>query len=221
MHLRRGLLRKRLPSDGLDGDHCDPCRRRHRHWHDHLPVVTHGQPTPATSGLARAPAEGTPVCVRGRYCRRKRRELANEKKENEKLRKDLEAFKGSVVGVRAVSADYDPRVEGDDHGIDELAKESSCGDDLAKRDRRRKQEAAFELAEISSVSEDMSMPPFELARWFWREEAGLVHKHNPNDVLEGCFISYSGSVSYEISQAYHNYQHKNGPPEMVVDLTGE
>ena len=94
-----------------------------------------------------------------------------------KLEAKLKEFQQSIVNVRAVISDFDPR------SIDEP-----------------------ETAEGGGIGTSAAQVALR-ARWYWQEDAGNISKHSPESVKQpGNFVAYASSVCDEIERAYTKFQ---------------
>lgn len=66
---------------------------------------------------------------------------------------------------------------------------------------------------------DVELGVAKTGMWYWQEDASMLSKHNPRDVLHGTdFVAFSGSVTHEIEQAYLNWSKGTGSAEITLDL---
>ena len=143
------------------------------------------------------------------YRRRMKRQLSG-------LKQQLEDFKDSVVGVRTVQTDWDPRMDDDFNS----AFNRAMHDELSSMgDLERGIPYGSNVGETEAAAPaEAEAPLIEHAKWYWQENSHNIDKHNPKDVIADGFVSYSGSVSQELTLAHHAWQQGTGPVEIVVDL---
>ena len=144
-----------------------------------------------------------------------------------KMKQELERFKNAIVGVRAVTSDFDPR--------DAVVASAAAGSSMAPA-ASSETGASCELEEVvveagngtrarrtlmfTSDTAETAAPPSPRARWWWQEDESMVCKHHATDVRQpGCWISYAGCVCRELEQTYQLYLAGRAPPTHLVDLT--
>ncbi|MAD24483.1 MAG: hypothetical protein CMO44_09965, partial [Verrucomicrobiales bacterium] len=111
------------------------------------------------------------------------------------LKKELDQFRDTVVGVRCVAADFDPRRIAADAagavGATTTGESSHASLALARALEGNSNTVAAEAAVLPPPTEKR----IPRARWFWQEDERNLSKHQPSDVKQpGNFVSYAGSV---------------------------
>ena len=166
------------------------------------------------------------------YRRRARQQLKT-------LQQELERFKDSIVGARAVLLDFDPRSleppqqrHQPSQPADEIAsaaEESLAASESAGSGHARGSSTSSAVgAQVGRLAaRRQSAQP--KARWYWQEDKDRVYKHNQWDVFGETWVAYSGSVSRELEEAYQTWRGKGArgskkPPRTangshLLDLT--
>jgi len=115
------------------------------------------------------------------------------------LKKELEQFKNTIVGVLVVTQDYWPMAD-------------QCRD------------AAFSPdAPAPPTAAAWPEAPVQLqvrSNWYWAEDASRLSAHNQHDIYQpGNFVKYAGSVCAELEEHYQLYVSGGGPAKCQLNLT--
>ena len=136
--------------------------------------------------------------------------LAYRRRANKRLdavRQELEKFKDSVVGVRAVSVDYDPRADNVGVTADGLTPGTSSETvaALGGTEGVEALEAGFQIQAEELPGGRRRAAPRVCARWYWKDNHN-IGKHAKHDVKQpGNYVVFQMGVCNELDTHYASF----------------
>ena len=107
----------------------------------------------------------------------------------QRVKAELRKFQNNIIGVRAVTGDYDPR------STEAVGGTEAWGESPAS--------SALKPTEVAPVK----------ALWYWQEDSDKISKHAASSVKQpGNYVAYGFSVCRELNEAYAKYRQELQAP---------